>query len=244
MKASALKMVRNTPAPVATSPDQSAPVEPVKPVSEPVNTGISPANDPKIGVVYGSAPDPASEASVRPDSVFSDDNVDNWTPKTLDLESANESIGPKYLEIDGPAATAVVSNMEEADFIEFWSVDVYDAISGAFALFRVDISEIETEDDELEQARKAAKNLYRLAKRRPKVFGWMLSETTLEGADWMMCVGFFGGKVAALVAGIKERRLEKKQKALEKARGEDTTTPFLKPKNQSGPVIEGEVVSG
>jgi len=244
MKTSALKMVRNTSIPVETSIDQSTPVEPVKPVSEPVDTGLAPANDPQMGVVYGSAPNPASEASVRPDPVFSDDDTDDWEPKTLDLESANESVGPKYLEVDGPAATLVVSNMEEADFIEFWAVDVYDAISGAFALFRVDISEIETEDDELEQARKAAKNLYRLAKRRPKLFGWMLSETTLEGADWMMCVGFFGGKVAALVAGIKERRLEKKQKAIEKARGEDTTTPFLKPKNQSGPVIEGEVSRG
>lgn len=209
--------------------DPSGPVGPEIPVQNPVHTTQPPANDALLGLVSGPAKDPSSELGAGFEPKYAvEQEGGGWQSKTLELESAAENIGPKYLEFDAKAATITAPAMDEADFIEFWAVDAWDALSGVFMMFRFDISEIETDDDELEQARKAAKNLYRLAKRRPKLLGWMLTESTLEGADWMMCIGFFGGKVAAVVAGIKERRKEKKANAL--ATGSDP----------SGPVIEGE----
>jgi hypothetical protein len=250
MKTSALKMVRNA-RPPQTSPDQSdrseqsRPVGPGKPVSGPVETGFKPANDPFLGLVSGAAPDPTTEIPPEQEPVFP---VETETGeegerlfKRLNLETASRDTGNRYLELatrDGvPVATA--SNMSEEDFIEFWAIDVWDALSAICMLFRFNISEIETAQEDEEQARKGAKMLYRMALRKPKMFGWMISENTIEGADWMTCISFFGAKAAAIFFAVKARFMEKKRKAKEKAEKEDTQTPFLPNKDRSGPVRAG-----
>jgi len=250
MKTSALSAVNyqntmpttpNQSEPVDTSPDQSqAEQQPYTPPEKLLHTSANQSGRSHLRLVSGHAPDISDELPTEAEPVFETSpdqpGLGDTGFRKLNLSSASNDNTSRYLDVNAKGVTVTVSNMAEAEFVEFWAVDVYEIMSSAFMLFRFDISEIETDEDELEQARKAAKNLYRMAKRRPKMFGWMLSETTLEGADWMMCVGFFGGKVAALIAGIKERRLEKKRKALEKAQNEDTTTPFMPPKNK--PVAE------
>jgi len=245
MKAHALKTVSNpSSAPGMVRETRDAPDKPGKITPnhdlKPGLPGIAPANEPFIGLISGVAPDPTIEIAPEPEPDFPDypGQEGETLFRKLNLEKTSIDTGNRYIKLathDGePVAT--VSNMSEEDFIEFWAFDVWDALSAACLLFRLDISEIETGEDDEEAARKAAKVLYRMALRRPKWFGWMISENTVEGGDWMACVAFFGGKAAAVYAGVKLRRMEKK-----KARQiEDTTTPFLPGKGRARPDIKGE----
>ncbi len=216
MKTSALKLVRS---PVGEEQIAERPV----PSVSPVKTVLRPANDGLSGLISGKAPDPSSEIPVEPEPVFEIPSGDEAVPrqfKKVRLASAVNDNTSRYLDMDGGSIT--VSNMEESDFIEFWAKDVWDTVSavGSFPVFGLDLREIETGDDELEQGQKAAKHLYRLAHKYPKWLGWMISESTLDGGDVIMCAAFFGGKAMAVLAAFKEKkaeRLERKNQKLVEA---------------------------
>ncbi|WP_417449534.1 hypothetical protein [Kordiimonas sp.] len=242
MQATALKFVASakpttmatpptTPA-TSTGPDRLEPVRPVKPVVKPV---IPPANDPFMGLISGTAPDPASEIPTGPDPVrpVEAESEATWQPKVLDLDSAREETGPKYLDMDARTGTVTVSNMAEAEFVEWWAIDVWDAIAaigGFIPALNLDLSELRTKEEDYEQARTAAKHLYKIALRNPRMLGWMIADSTVALGDGIFCLAFFGGKALAIIAVI----MEKKREWAEKKKAKKD--PFRDQSNRSEPV--------
>lgn len=186
---------------------------------------ITPANDTNLSFISGAAPDPTREISVKPDPVFpaSTESAETFRPKVLEMVTANEDTAPKYVDLDPETGVITVSNATEEAFIQFWAFDVWEILASLAALFRVDISEIETDEDEIEQATKAARRLYNAAQRHPGWFGWMLSESTINGGDFLAVALFFGGKIAVIAHKINDSRKRKKALGKKSARSARST---------------------
>ena len=228
MNPNALKLVPAASRATSTGPNQSAPVEPV---AKPVFEAPKPANDPFLGLISGTAPDPSTEIPTGPEPArpVEDVEAEPWQPKVLDLDSAREETGPKYLDYDQRTGTVTVSNMAEAEFVEWWAIDVWEAIAaiGAFVpALGLDLSELRTNEADYDQARQAAKHLYKIALRNPKWLGWMISENTVSFGDWIFCVSFFGGKGLAVFSVIMEKKREwAERRRAKKYRYDDRSAP-------------------
>ncbi len=232
MRTAALKSLRSVPVspvePVAVKPVEA--VEPVSvpvteiPVSKPVNTAFTPANDPFLELVSGPAPDPSTEIPLEAEPAFAVPTGEEETPrrfKTLSLQSAsNDNGGKRYIEIDNDTGVPTsINQMEEAEFIEFWAIDIWETIAdiSSFPILQMDLDELRTEEDDFDRARSSARHLYRLALKYPKWLGWMISEATVDGSDVLMAAAFFGGKAFIVLNVVKEKlaaRKEKKTKQL------------------------------
>ena len=138
------------------------------------------------------------------------DNDQPFQFKKLKLVSAMSENPIKYLDVDQQSGSVSVDFVTEDDFIEFWCIDAWDALATALSIFRVDVSDIRTEEDEMDEARKSGARLYRIVTKHPKYLGWMASDEILDGSDLIICTLFFGGKIAALVKGWKKSRKSKK----------------------------------
>lgn len=194
---------------VETGEDLTTPFLPEKPVStdqkppvSPVDTGKNPA----LSLLSsGPAPDPATEIPINPEPDVEKMEEGENRFRHIAFDSASNDNAIKYVGGDVKTGKVKLSVTTEAEFIEFWAVDAWEMLSGVAMLFRLDISDIETGEHELKQGKKAAKHLYKLAHKYPKVLGWMLAEATLSGGDVLICAAFFGGKVSSAV-GIYQNR--------------------------------------
>lgn len=209
MQTHALKLTSVPPSKPAQPVEPVQPVTPVKPASKPVFTPPKPANDPFIGLVSGQAPDPASEIPTGSEPVLpvEPDDGPGWTPRVLDLESAKEDTGPRYLEVDAKGGTVKVSNMAEEDFIEFWCFHVWDSVAAVGSLFGLDLEDICTDEEDREQAERAGRRLYKTAQ-RSRYLGWMISESTSDAGDIVVVCAFFGGKALAIFKAIQQKKKE------------------------------------
>ena len=228
----ALKLLSNKPSPpVAAVPPVTVapPVEPVKVVAEtPVETPVplvdvvesvplptpTPANDPFIGLVSGRAPDPTLEIPIENETLEVEtipEGEEEGPFRKLRFTDATSETRSRYIDVSSETGEVTIGNMDEEDFIDFWAVDAWEILSSAIGIFRIDISDIETEEHEIAQGRKAAKHLYRLAHKYPTMLGWMLSSATLNGGDVMIVLAFFGGKAAAVAGAYRDHKAEKKQ---------------------------------
>lgn len=216
------------------------PVEPEKPVKTrpgvtfvPLEEDTQAANDPKPvipekGLFSGVAPDPSKEFAPEPEPDIPDlpEGEEGGNRfKRLDLGSSANDNKVRYLDSDGSTAMVTASIATEEEFIEFWAVDAYEMVSDLFALFRIDLSDIQTDPDEVEQGRKAAKHLWK-ASGRYKWLAWMRSEATIGGGDLFISLAFFAGKGAMAVRAVKKHKAKSAQKQ--------------KIKKKTPPVIEGE----
>lgn len=202
-----------------SKPDEAEkPTQAEQPQPQPRPTKVDekptfPANDPGISSIFdGEDIDPTNVIEFRPKSEIKipEAEGERWKPKVLDLVSANENSGPKYVDFDTEENIVSVGTVDEAEFVEFWAVDAWDALSFFGNMFKIDIHEIETDPEDHEQAFKAARHMYKMAQKYPKWFGWMRSEATINGGDWMAAAAFFGGKGIAVFKGVQERRQEKR----------------------------------
>lgn len=221
----------------------TAPKPPVKPVFTGQNQHVSTPERPETiqtgatGNVQslddtdsrfaGLAPSPEQEITVQPEPTLPTPPTDETGEtsgarfKRLLLASASNDNPVKYIDADTDNGTVTVSaSVDEETFIQFWSQDAYEIVSGLFGLFKIDMSEIETDEDEIEQGRKAAKHLWR-ASGRYKWLSWMRQEATINGGDLMLAMAFFAGKGMAVKTGLQNHKKKK-----------------IAAKNQ---VIEGEV---
>lgn len=229
---SALKLLSSKPATPArpARPVEAVvktPLPPVDPVVDAPSASPNAANDALMGLVSGSAPDPTAEIPIEAEAVTTEaipEGEEEGPFRKLKFTSQTSDTGSRYLDVNSETGEITVSNMGEEEFIEFWSVDAWEMLSGLAGMFRIDISEIETEDHEREQGRTAAKRLYRLAQKHPRWLGWMLSESTLNGGDMLVCVAFFGGKAGALFGAWRDRKEKKQQPPVGQVKPVETTS--------------------
>ncbi len=244
----ALNLIANRGAEPAQPVKPVVPVEPETPVKTGPGINFLPLDDditpdiapepvaPVKGLFSAVAPDPTVEfppedrveVPVAPDGETGTNRF-----KRLALASANNDNGERYIETDMETGTTRLALVTEEEFIEFWSVDAYEMVSDLFALMRIDLSEIETDEDELEQGRKAAKHLWK-ASGRFRWMAWMRMESTVRGGDLFIAAAFFIGKGAMAVRAIKKHKAKKRAVAQAK--------PKLQKKKPKPTVIEGEVV--
>lgn len=195
--------------PVATGEDQKTPFLPDRtgktsqraPVS-PVVTGEKTA---LTALTSGPAPDPANEIAVHAEPGIEATPEGETRFRHIAFETASNDNPIKYVDGNGETGEVTISVTSEEDFIEFWSEDAWSALSGIARMFRLDLSAIETEEDEKGQGRKAAAHLWKLANRYPKWLGWMKSGVTMSGGDAIFCLAFFGGKASAVYGAWRDR---------------------------------------
>ncbi|WP_417456164.1 hypothetical protein [Kordiimonas sp.] len=194
--------------PVQTEPPESA--------SSTQSTAHPSTNTALERLIVGRAPDPSAIIPPEPDPpVVANDNEPIF--KLLKLDSAND--GPsvsRYVDIDQATGVVTAGVTSEESFIEFWAVEAWETASNIGTLFGKDLSAIETEEDEIDQGRRAAKHLYKLAHKYPRLLGWMLKESTIDGGDVLVCLAFFGGKGTALASAYSEGKKHRKRKSKDK----------------------------
>jgi len=177
-------------------------------VSTKAQRTIHPANDGPIGFLSGTAPNPEFEIVVKPDPAFAEvaESANDWKPKTLELATATEERGNRYID-DEPEedAPAIKPQITENEFVEFWAIGAWDALTKFSGMFGLDLHELKTEPGEEDDGRAAAACLYKLALKYPNYLGWMLSPSTLIGGDLAIVAFFFGGKMLATMKGLKQR---------------------------------------
>lgn len=178
----------------------------------------SPANDRFPGLISGEAPPVSAEMPPEPELTPIEavpEGDEKRLFKRLDLVSnARSDQSSRYLDYDNDNNTVTINPiMDEKKFVEFWAVDVWEVIAAIARSFGVDLSDIRTDDHEIEEAEKAAMRLYRMAQKHPKMLGWMISEKTLDGGDFILMITFFGGKFAVIGRKVMDSRKAKKQSA-------------------------------
>lgn len=182
-------------------------------------------DNPAFKIITGRAPDPLYEipkerhidlsfmkASVdeNGDPEPEDDTVNGF--KRLKVETIKPRSINSYVGIDTETGDITATLVPESDFIDFWAKEAWDVLADMATIFKIDLEDIRTDDDDMEMGRKAAARLYKIAQKHPKYLGWMISEKTIEGGDMMVCAMFFGGKGMSCFNAWKEKR-QKAQKA-------------------------------
>lgn len=184
---------RNTPE--STGENRSSPASGARPV---------------LRLVSGHAPDPTSELPPEPEPDIPESEEENRF-KRLRLATSNGEHVSRYVGVDADTGTVQVGATSEEDFIELWAVDAWECLSEVGAWLGLDLSDIETEPDELEQGRKAAARLYKLAHDYPRLLGWMLHAKMIEGGDALIVAAFFLGKASVVIAALRKRKEEKQK---------------------------------
>lgn len=151
------------------------------------------------------APDPESLISVPEGAISDKSNVLEFKPL--------DDLGPS-VTIDGKTGETEIVFVSEAQFVKFWSVDIWETINAMSGLVGINLSGLLTDDDDLEHAKTAAKSLYDLSGRITWL-QWMRSEVVMNGGDMMIVATFFGGKALAVFVGWKQWREKRALKALE-----------------------------
>ncbi len=214
------------------------PVEPVTPAepAKPVKTGAGitflpledelepqaspPSAFPDSGLFSGVAPDPSQEFAPEPEPEIPElpeSETGRGRFRRLDLPTGSTESTIKYFDADTSTGEVGFKIVDEEEFIEFWSVDAYEMVSDLFALIRIDLSDIKTDEDELEAGRKAAKHLWK-ASGKYKWLAWMRGEAIVSGGDLFIAAAFFLGKGAMAARAVKKMRAKKPGKPVKRRR--------------------------
>ena len=202
---------------------QSRPQSAPETVTQPRPEQVRPSNS---GIFAGEAP--------AIESLIPEEREPDWSSFIQVSGQDNSEVLGFAPVAPEPEPEPPVQEMTEQEFVEFWSVDAWDYIQiiSNFLRFKLEVA---TEEDEIEEAERAARKLYKIAKKHQRYLGWMISGQLQAGSDMMIVMAFFGGKGMAIFNEIRSKIKNRKAN-----RGKPEQKSPVKPAKTEGKVIDGE----